>query len=178
MKPLRYLVPCFLLSSCCSLNDDWYFRGDGTLRNRACWPFENYVVDLGTIDLTERTLQTREFSGLPRMEWSVGFLIPRPMTDPVCPEIQKQGWTTVVLEVDLSEVGGKAVFHHIAPLREWTWTYGGKGDDPECQVYSRRSYFEPRDSFTRYRLSYRVVQPNSSSPTVRADMRTFAVYGP
>lgn len=174
------LAACLLASGCCSLNHDRHFRGDGVLRDRGCWPFESYGLDLGAVDLAAAGEQTFDVAGLPEMEWVVGFTVPRQPGDPLCPEMRRQPWTAAIVEVEMSEVGGTAVFHRSAPLAEWTWTYAGGRDEAECQIYSRPA-FRPPGRRARYRVTYRVLQPApiaSLAPTVLRDLRTTAVYSP
>jgi hypothetical protein len=171
------VLSSLVLGGCCILNGDNRFQGDGQLRNRGCWPFENYTLDLGPMDLSVNGGRVFQFSGLPRLEWVVGFSIPRMPSDPPCPDIQNEPWTIATTEVALVQADGRSIFSETKPLRDWTWTYHGGPDEAECRVYSRASYFEPGLS-TRYRLVYRVVHPVGHSRIVHGDLRTTAIYTP
>ena len=175
----RLLIALVVVSQflgCCALNGDNQFGGDGELRAIACWPFENYVLDLGILDLESEGERNLNFSGLPKMEWVVGFAIPRSEEAPTCARMKDERWTDAVVELELSKVGGELVFHQRAPLRDWTWkSYGGLGE-PECEV-SSDSYFKPKYP-EEYRLVARVSGPVSGAPATRLKIRTFAVYLP
>ena len=180
MNRLSVLLPFGLaacaLAGCCVFNDDNHFRGQGELTVSECWPFQNYVVKLGSWRTGETAVVRRTFTGLPEMNWVAGFAVDNP--DRLsCEALRESAIGDVVVDLTLTR-DGQPLLGERAPLRDWIWTWGGSGEGQErCDVYSRKTYFTATHS-ERYECLAEVDSRGHTAPTLFPWVKTYAVYTP
>jgi hypothetical protein len=153
---LTVLIASFALLSGCPVTN---YSGDGTfVDNGASAANDRYILDLGPVDLTQRTQRTFRLAGLPKSNFVVGIQI-KTADDPAL--ISGRSLTPTV-SLSLSESASGLIFSKKSSLREWTWSVPAAGDT--AFVYGREdqsTHFDAVQSAT-YTLTLDVIEPDQS----------------
>lgn len=151
------VVPIVLFSGCYRVS---HYSGNGRLiDNGSLAATDRYVLNLGTIDLTQRGTRTFRIANLPEASFVTGIEIN------VAPEdrttIEKQT-ARPVISLELSGHGGKILFAKKSTLDTWTWSVPTDGH--RAFVYGRGesgTYFNAVPK-TEYTLTLNVLGPDRS----------------
>jgi hypothetical protein len=136
-----------------------HYIGDGRFVDNGLTAVnERYVVELGTVDLTQQTTKTFAFKGLPAVSFVAGIQVPRSPDDS---KSSPESDADIVLQIANQATGSKLV-RSTGPLRDWVWS----GIAEPSFVYDREkpgSYFVPRpDSTYTVTVAVRSPAPNAT----------------
>jgi len=128
---------------------------------------DRYVVDLGHVQLGERSTRTIQLSGLPSDNFACGIEVTIPDTD--------WNWSSsakpldAVVSMRIANFNDKTLFAIEAPLRDWTWNT--RAGDRQVFLYRRddpnSTYFDATHD-TNYRVTVSVVEPDTRHPDLVA----------
>jgi hypothetical protein len=136
------------------------YSGDGTLvDNGSGAATDRYVLDLGSIDLTQQNRKTFRLAELPKANFVVGIEVKAAASDSALLDGQS---ITPTVSISLSESSGVVLFSKKAPLNSWTWSLPADADS--AFVYGRETpstYFDAATD-VEYTLTLDVVEPDRS----------------
>ena len=164
-RPMKHRTRCLigtviamiLFSGCYQVS---HYTGDGRLiDNGSSVATDRYVLNLGTVDLTQTGKTPFQIANLPAANFVVGLEIT------VTPEnssvIEKKG-TNPVIALELSDREGNILIKRKAPLDLWTWAV--RGSEHRAFVYGREepgTYFDAVPKMT-YTLTLSVLESDRS----------------
>lgn len=135
------------------------YSGDGALvDNGSDAATDRYVLDLGPIDLTQRTRRTFRLVGLPESNFVVGIQI----LAAADPALIGGRLVNPTVSLSLSESAGAMLFSKTAPLNDWAWSVPASAGT--AFVYGRdapSTYFDAAAG-AEYTLVLDVVEPDQS----------------
>ena len=79
-----------------------------------------FVLDLGSVDLSEARVSKFELKGLPEVEFVCYLRVDHPLPTLGKPKNFEAG--DLVVELSLEDKNGTQVFSEKAPLKSWTWS--------------------------------------------------------
>ena len=134
------------------------YAGDGRLiDNGASAATDRYVLNLGSIDLTQRGTKTFQIANLPEANFVAGLEIVAPDNN-----IIERRAANPTVAIELTSLDGKVLFARQAPLDAWTWAV--RVGEHRAFVYGRdepRTYFDVTPK-AEYRLTIKVIEPERS----------------
>jgi hypothetical protein len=136
------------------------YSGDGQLVDKGSFAAtDRYVLNLGSVDLTQQTTKTFRLSNLPEENFVVGIEVDDHTHNRAV--IDKQQLNANVM-LELTNAKGKVIFTKKAPLNTWTWSVPVVGS--QAFVYGRGNpdtYFDATLN-TEYMLTISVLDVESS----------------
>ena len=99
-----------------------------------------FVLDLGSVDLSEARISKFELKGLPEVEFVCYLRVDHPLPTLGKPKNFEAG--DLVVELSLEDKNGTQVFSEKAPLQKWTWS--GSVGAPKSDLYTRKTIFTPK----------------------------------
>ena len=99
-----------------------------------------FVLDLGSVDLSEARVSKFELKGLPEVEFVCYLRVDHPLPTLGKPKNFEAG--DLVVELSLEDKNGTQVFSEKAPLQKWTWS--GYVGAPKSDLYTRKTIFTPK----------------------------------
>jgi len=152
------VVALLFASACCAScsGSTTAYTGDGRLVDHGPTAAnDRYVVEAGTIDLSQRTTKTFLLKGLPSVNFVAGLQVHS------APEGNNESLRYADVEMEIKDHSGAQVVHVAGPLRNWTWSSSLHGGP--SFIYERA----PPDSFflaardAVYELTVTVRTPSS-----------------
>jgi hypothetical protein len=139
------------------------YAGDGQLvDNGPGAANERYLLDLGTLDLTNARQVQRRMQNLPATDFVAGIEVA-----PAEHSALSDGFGAAVISMRLVDAQGTSLISVSRPLREWTRS--ARADRPECFFYVREG------SPTRFTPikghSYSLIMTVSPSPAAEEPVR-------
>ena len=139
---------------------DLIYTGDGNFTDygRKAGIFR-FVLDLGSVDLTEATVSKFELKGLPEVEFVCYLRVHHPL--PTLGQPKGFGAGNLVVGMSLEKENGTQVFSEKARLKSWTWS--GSVGALQGDLYTYKTVFTPKKG-NHYRLSLKIREGNSDAP--------------
>lgn len=105
-----------------------------------------FVLDLGSVDLSEARVSKFELKGLPEVEFVCYLRVDHPL--PTLGKSKNFEAGDLVVELSLEDKNGTQVFSEKAPLKSWTWS--GSVGAPKSDLYTRKTIFTPKKGKVYY----------------------------
>ena len=115
-----------------------------------------FVLDLGSVDLSEARVSKFELKGLPEVEFVCYLRVDHPLPTLGKPKnfvtrhelsnLSKAG--DLVLEMTLEDENGTKAFSEKAPLKNWIWS--GSVGAPQSDLYTQKTIFTPKKGKVYY----------------------------
>ena len=130
-----------------------YGRKTGILR---------FVLDLGSVDLSEARVSKFELKGLPEVEFVCYLRVDHPLPTLGKPKDFEAG--DLVVEMSLEDENGTQVFSEKAPLKSWTWS--GSVGASRSDLYTQKTIFTPKKGKVYY-IKLKNNQGNLKAPKAK-----------
>lgn len=151
------VVPIVFFTGCYRVS---HYSGNGQLiDNGSLAATDRYVLNLGSIDLTQRGTKTFRIANLPEASFVTGIEISVVPEDRTVIEKQRVNPT---ISLELSGPGAKVLFSKKSTLDTWTWSVPADGH--RAFVYGRGepgTYFNALPKI-EYMLTLTVLEPDHS----------------
>ena len=105
-----------------------------------------FVLDLGSVDLSEARVSKFELKGLPEVEFVCYLRVDHPLPTLGKPKNFEAG--DLVVEMSLEDENGTQVFSVKAPLNRWVWS--GSVGASKSDLYTQNSIFTPKKGKVYY----------------------------
>ena len=105
-----------------------------------------FVLDLGSVDLSEASVSKFELKGLPEVGFVCYLRVDHPLPTLGKPKDFEAG--DLVVEMSLEDENGTQVFSEKAPLKNWTWS--GSVGASKSDLYTLKTIFTPRKGKVYY----------------------------
>ena len=105
-----------------------------------------FVLDLGSVDLSEARVSKFELKGLPEVEFVCYLRVDHPLPTLGKPKDFEAG--DLVVEMSLEDENGTQVFSEKAPLKSWTWS--GSVGASRSDLYTQKTIFTPKKGKVYY----------------------------
>ena len=119
---------------------DLIYTGDGNFTDygRKAGIFR-FVLDLGSVDLTEASVSKFELKGLPEVEFVCYLRVHHSLPTLGKPKDFDAG--NLVVGMSLEDENGTQAFSEKAPLKSWTWS--GSVGASQSDLYTHKTIFTP-----------------------------------
>ena len=118
-----------------------------------------FVLDLGSVDLTEASVSKFELKGLPKVEFVCYLRVQHPLPTLGKPKDFQAG--DLVVGMSLEDENGTEVFSEKAPLKSWTWS--GSVGASQSDLYTHKTIFTPETGKT-YFITLKKNKGNLKAP--------------
>ena len=126
---------------------DLNYTGDGNFTDYGIKAgILRFVLDLGSVDLSEARVSKFELKGLPEVEFVCYLRVDHPL--PTLGKSKNFEAGDLVVELSLEDKNGTQVFSEKAPLKSWTWS--GSVGAPKSDLYTRKTIFTPKKGKVYY----------------------------
>ena len=105
-----------------------------------------FVLDLGSVDLSEARVSKFELKGLPEVEFVCYLRVDHPLPTLGKPKDFEAG--DLVVRMSLEDENGTQVFSEKAALASWTWS--GSVGATQSDLYTRKTIFTPKKGMVYY----------------------------
>ena len=105
-----------------------------------------FVLDLGSVDLSEARVSKFELKGLPEVEFVCYLRVDHPLPTLGKPKDFEAG--DLVVRMSLEDENGTQVFSEKAALASWTWS--GSVGATQSDLYTRKTIFTPKKGKVYY----------------------------
>ena len=139
---------------------DLNYTGDGNFKDygRKAGIFR-FVLDLGSVDLTEASVSNFELKGLPEVEFVCYLRVDHPL--PTLGKPKDFEAENLVVGMSLEDENGTQVFSEKAPLKSWTWS--GSVGALQSDLYTYKTVFTPKKG-NHYRLYLKIREGKPDAP--------------
>ena len=121
-----------------------------------------FVLDLGSVDLSEARVSKFELKGLPEVEFVCYLRVDHPLPTLGKPKDFEAG--DLVVEMSLEDENGTQVFSEKAPLKSWTWS--GSVGASRSDLYTQKTIFTPKKGKVYY-IKLKNNQGNLKAPKAK-----------
>ncbi len=121
-----------------------------------------FVLDLGSVDLSEARVSKFELKGLPEAEFVCYLRVDHPLPTLGKPKDFEAG--DLVVEMSLEDENGTQVFSEKAPLKSWTWS--GSVGASRSDLYTQKTIFTPKKGKVYY-IKLKNNQGNLKAPKAK-----------
>ena len=136
---------------------DLNYTGDGSFNdNGRSSGINRFVLDLGSVDLSDDSYHTYNLKGLPEVKFICYLRLDHPLPLQGSPKDFKSEKT--IVEMKLVE-GDSEIFSESAQLKDWIWS--GTVGALKSDLYTSRTIFTPDKK--EYKLTVKITGVNSES---------------